>query len=142
MTGYLLDVNVLLALGLTTHQHHIAASDWFDTDVSWATTPVTESAYLRLMTNSRVVGYEIPVNQALDALSRMRRLDGHLFVPDDSSLAEPQIDTTRMAGSRQVTDFHLVNLAAVHKLALATFDGSLVRALHPDDVRHTLLLTD
>lgn len=76
-----LDVNVLLALGATTHQHH--------------------------------GGYEISVSQALEALVRMRHLDGRRFVPDCSSLAEAQIATDRMLGSKQVTDFHLVNLAAV-----------------------------
>lgn len=60
--------------------------------------------------------------------------------PDSSSLAQPTIVTARLAGPKQVTDFHLVNLAASNEVALATFDGSLARALHHDDRRHVHLL--
>mgnify|MGYP000874325585 CR=1 FL=1 len=48
----------------------------------------------------------------------------------------------RLGGSSQVTDFHLVNLAAATNAVLATFDASLWRALHPDDRRHVEVLTD
>ena len=140
MTVYLLDVNVLVALSLPTHQHHGDATTWFDTARDWATCSITEIAYLRLMTNPRVVGYEIAPTQALAALSTMRSLAGHRFVLDDSSLSKPTIDTTRLAGSKQVTDFHLVNLAAVNDMRLASFDGSLMRALHPDDQHHVHVL--
>lgn len=136
MTTFLLDVNVLIALSLPTHQHHRDCSDWLEGGPLWATTPVTESAYVRLMTNPHLAGYPIPVEQAIKALSTMRQLDRHSFVPDSSSLCEPEIATSRLAGSQQVTDFHLVNLAATNSMMLATFDGSLARSLHPDDRQH------
>ena len=56
MNRYLLDVNVLLALSLPTHQHHLAATEWFDeADFEWATTPITETGYVPLMTDPRVL---------------------------------------------------------------------------------------
>lgn len=59
----------------------------------------------------------------------MRRASGHAFLPDDSTLADPAIDVAPLAGTKQVTDAHLLNLAARHAMQFATFDGSLVRAL-------------
>lgn len=142
MTTFLLDVNVLLALSLPNHQHHAAATTWFAADRSWATTPMTETAYVRLMTNVRVVGYEIASDQVVDALRRMRSLPGHVFLDDGTSLAEPLIEVRRLAGSSQVTDFHLVNLAAHRSAVLATFDASLVRALSPGDETHVHVIGD
>jgi len=142
MTRYLLDVNVLLALSLPRHQHHAGASDWFDAGQQWATTPITETAYLRLMLNPRVVGYDISASQALAALSAMRQLPGHSFVVDTSSLAAPAIDVTFLAGTKQVTDFHLVSLAVGNSMQFATFDASLSRALAQSDRGHVFVLTD
>lgn len=141
MTTFLLDVNVLVALSLPTHQHHREASDWLDGGPHWATTPITETAYVRLMINPRVAGYAISAEQAIEALSTMRQLDKHCFLTDSSTLCEPEIAVSRLAGNNQVTDFHLVNLAATNSMVLATFDGSLERSLHPDDRRHVYVLT-
>ncbi|MGL5825105.1 MAG: hypothetical protein ACRCYU_09865 [Nocardioides sp.] len=74
------------------------------------------------------------------ALAKVRRARGHRFLVDDSSLAQPQIDAGSLAGTIQVTDFHLVNLAARHGMRLATFDGALVRALSSADRRHVHLI--
>jgi toxin-antitoxin system PIN domain toxin len=142
VTTFLLDVNVLLALSLPTHQHHGGAARWFSTARSWATTALTETAYLRLMTNPRLVGYEIAPAQVIDALRSIRSLPAHRFIEDSASLADPTIDVQLLAGSSQVTDFHLVNVAARSSVVLATFDASLVRALHPDDRRHVQVLDD
>jgi uncharacterized protein len=138
----LLDVNVLLALSLPNHQHHGAAADWFDRGQQWATTPITETGYVRLLINPRVVGYEIAPAQAIDALATMRQLPGHAFVPDNSSLADATIEVGLLAGSAQVTDYHLINLAAINGLVFATFDGSLSRAISTTDRKHIHLLAD
>jgi uncharacterized protein len=139
---YLLDVNVLMALSLPTHQHHLAATAWFDeADFEWATTPITETGYVRLMINPRVVGYSITAAQAMDALRGMREAPGHVFVPDFSSITNPVIDLGPLAGTKQVTDFHLLNLAARNSLRLATFDGSLLRAVAAAD-RGQLFIID
>lgn len=142
MTTYLLDVNVLIALSVPTHQHHRSASEWLGHGSAWATTPMTEAAYVRLMSNPRVVGYDVTPVAAVSALATMRGLSDHSFIPDTSSLADPLIDVARLTGSKLVTDFHLVNLAASVGAVLTTFDGRLVRALHPDDRDHVFLLTD
>lgn len=140
MNRFLLDVNVLVSLSLPRHIHHRAASTWFATVSAWATTPITEAGYVRLTSNVRVAGYAIAPMQAVQALETMRRLSEHAFVPDDATLASPVVDLGPMVGHSQVTDFHLLDLAARHQLTLATFDGSFVRSLREADRRHVHLL--
>ena len=141
MTPYLLDVNVLLALSLDNHIHHLAAAEWFDeSDFDWATTPITEAGFLRLSINSRVSGMTISAAQAVDVLRQLREAPGHRFVADDTSLSDPIIDLRPLAGTKQVTDFHLVNVAARHGMRLATFDGSLLRSLADADRGHVYVI--
>lgn len=141
MNTYLLDVNVLLALSLSRHQYHLAATEWFDdADFEWATTPVTESAYIRLAINPQLTGTPISATQAVRALDELREAAGHRFVPDATTLSTAVIDLGRMVGTKQVTDFHLVNLAAQNGMRLATFDGSLLRSLAEADRGHVYLI--
>lgn len=135
---YLLDVNVLLALFDPRHVHHAPAHRWFDDVTAFATTPLTETAFVRLVSNPEVGG-ESPAT-ALAALRAIRGLPGHEFLPDDASLAEPAIGLDALVGHRQVTDFHLVGLAARHRMTLATFDAKLPRSLADPDRRRVLVV--
>ncbi len=137
----LLDVNVLIALTWPQHIHHARAHQWLSASPrSWATTPVTEAAFVRLSMNRSVVGSPVSAPEALGLLDAIRTHPDSVFVPDDSSLAEPVIDLRRLASHSQVTDFHLVNLCAGAGLRLATLDATLVQALEPEDRRHVELL--
>lgn len=132
---YLLDANVLIALANQHHVHHAAAHCWFASIGHWATTPLTETAFVRLQSNSAVTGREISCGSALAALAAMREHPGHTFLGDESSLADPSINLMSLVGFRQVTDFHLVNLCAMHGAVLATFDAKISNALVSDDRR-------
>lgn len=138
----LLDVNVLLALTWRQHVHHRPAQTWFGLveERRFATCALTETAFLRLSTNAHVVGGLVLLPAATDLLRRMRQLPGHQYLADDTSLAEPVIDLARASAGSQVTDLHLVNLAATHHAVLATFDRSITSYLEPPDQRHLLLL--
>ncbi|GAA1056319.1 ribonuclease VapC39 [Agromyces luteolus] len=143
MTGpatFLLDANVLLALASTQHVHHGAAHRWFGEVTAWATTPITETAFVRLVSNPAVVGAEVPPNQAVALLQRLCEWPGHRFIADDARLVGATIDRVAMIGHRQVTDFHLVALAARNSTMLATFDAKLSAALSDDDRRHLHLV--
>lgn len=129
----LLDVNVLLALSLEHHIHHHLAHDRFAELESWSTCPVTESGLLRLLMTEQVVGRKVTGSEALAQLDALRRVQGWTFLVDSVSLAESQIDTRVLMGRRQVSELHLVELAASHGVSLATFDASLKTALVPDD---------
>lgn len=54
----LLDANVWLALAVEDHFHHVAAVAWFDkqSDSSCAFCRITQMAFLRHLTNSRIIG--------------------------------------------------------------------------------------
>jgi len=137
----LLDVNVLIALTWPQHVHHQRAHDWLASHPGRvATTPVTESAFVRLSMNPRVVGSPVSAAEALALLDALRAHPDHRFVEDGSSLADPSIDLRRLAGHGQVTDLHLVNLCATAGLRLATLDAALIAALEPEDRRHILTL--
>lgn len=126
---YLLDVGVLVALTNAHHVHHGRVRRWFADVDHWATTPVTESAFVRLMLNPAVAGTQRSAREVLDVLRAMQTRRGHAFVADDSRLTEAQIDLSGLMGHRQVTDLHLVELAARHGLVLATLDTRISSAL-------------
>lgn len=51
-----------------------------------------------------------------------------------------KVCTSHLQGYRQVTDLHLVNLAARHQAVLATLDPRLSTMLAPEDQRHVELV--
>ncbi len=131
---YLLDLNVLIALAWPQHVHHERAHDWFGSlTASWMTTPVTEAGFIRLSMNPLVVTETISMSTALSMLAAVRSVNRHEFLPDGSSLAAPRIALSAVATSRQVTDAHLVNLAAVSGAILATLDRGIELMLAPSD---------
>ncbi|MEO8094716.1 MAG: TA system VapC family ribonuclease toxin [Pseudolysinimonas sp.] len=139
---FLLDVNVFIALAWPRHIHHRRAHSWWATIETWATTPFTEAAFLRLSTNQAVVGQSVSMVDALSMLASVRGSRGHAFVGDDTSLAESKLNLSRVVTSRQVTDAHLVNLAANHALVLATLDRGIPEMLAVPDRIHVLVLPD
>jgi toxin-antitoxin system PIN domain toxin len=126
---YLLDVNVVIALTNPSHVHHQRAHQWFAGVKAWATTAITEAAFIRLMLNPAVAGRSATGAEVLSLLAALRAWPGHRFISDDSSLSEPAIDLVGLVGHRQVTDLHLVNLAARSGTVLATFDTAISGAL-------------
>src|ERR1700754_3216099 len=89
---YLLDVNALIALGWPQHVHHERAHAWFDpTGFGWATTPITETGFLRVSMTADVVGASVSAAEAIAALRRVRGIPTHRFLPDDGSLADAVI---------------------------------------------------
>ena len=127
------DVNVLVALMHPDHVHHRAAQSWFGSVDRFATTPITESGFLRLALNPNVVGDAIKPASAISSLRSLRAHARAEFLPDACSLADPAIDLVGLAGLRQVTDLHLVNLAAAHSARLVTFDAKIGPTLAPTD---------
>lgn len=127
------DVNVLVALTNPSHQHHQVAHHWLAGVARFATTPVTESGLVRLLLNRAVTGQVVTGRQAVEILRGLRAHQRATFLPDASSLATAIIDMVGLAGHRQATDFHLVNLAASHGVTLVTFDRRIAGALAKSD---------
>lgn len=136
----LLDVNVLVALVWDQHVHHRAAHDRFPSiSGAWATTPVTESGLVRLLLTPQVTGRDVTGAEVLGVLRGLRTQPGWSWMRDDTSLATSALDLTVLMGRRQVTDLHLVTLAARNGARLVTFNGSIAPTLVPADRRHVLL---
>jgi toxin-antitoxin system PIN domain toxin len=134
------DVNVLVALTNPSHVFHREAHRWLSSVERYATTPVTECGLVRILLNPAVTGQAVTSVQALAVLAGIRGDARAGFLVDDSSLAETTVDTTGLAGHKQVTDWHLLNLATRHDGLLVTFDRRLARALLPGDAARVLTL--
>ena len=121
----LLDVNALVALAWPSHVHHAAIRRWFTehADAGWATCPVTESGFVRVSSNPKVLPNPISVADAVRVLGALRRVTTHRFLADDVSPVDA--DVPSVVGHRQVTDAHLLTLARRHGARVVTFDSGL-----------------
>jgi uncharacterized protein len=129
-------VNVLVALAWPNHVHHARAIEWFKVErqVGWATCPLTESGFVRVSSNTRVLPDARTPAEAIALLEQLRRVAGHVFWVDDVSPADATAAPfQRVVGYRQVTDAHLLTLAMRNGGRLATFDKGVVE-LVPADV--------
>jgi toxin-antitoxin system PIN domain toxin len=130
----LLDVNALVALAWDSHVHHAAMRAWFAAHRpgGWATCPVTESGFVRVSSNAKVLPSPIGVAAARGVLSALRAIQGHRFLVDDVSLTDG--DVPEIVGHRQVTDVHLLTLARRQGMQLVTFDAALLTLAEGRDV--------
>jgi toxin-antitoxin system PIN domain toxin len=121
----LLDVNALVALAWDSHVHHASIRTWFAANGAngWTTCPITESGFVRVSSNPKVLPNPISVDAARAVLSALRSAEGHRFVTDDVSLVDA--DVPAISGYRQVTDAHLLTLARRRGERLVTFDTGL-----------------
>lgn len=121
----LLDVNALVALAWDSHIHHARVREWFAANASagWATCPITESGFVRVSTNPKVLPSPIGIADARRVLAALRAAEGHRFLVDDVSFVDDDVPT--IAGYRQVTDAHLLTLARRRGVRLVTFDTAI-----------------
>lgn len=124
----LLDGNVLIALGDTSHVHHDAAERWFAArgEQLFATCPITQGTLMRHLMREKIAATGAGAATILKAF-----LDhpAHRFWPD--SIGYVSINWRGVLGHRQVTDAYLAGLAREQKGRLATLDAGLA-ALHED----------
>jgi toxin-antitoxin system PIN domain toxin len=130
----LLDVNALVALAWDSHVHHATMRTWFaaNSAAGWATCPITESGFVRVSSNPKVLPSPIGVETARAVMSALRVADGHRFLVDDVSITDT--DVPRMSGHRQVTDAHLLALARRRGVRLVTFDAGVLALAEGHDV--------
>ena len=134
------DVNLLVALLHPEHVHHAQALEWFAETAGFVTTPITEAGFLRLTLNQSVMGSPISLAEALASLSSVKSDPRAQFLPDDATFTAPRIALHGLVGHRQVTDFHLVNLASVHSARLVTFDAKVADTLVGKDREYVRII--
>jgi toxin-antitoxin system PIN domain toxin len=131
---YLLDVNLLVALFDRQHVNHEAAHDWFARKgiASWATCPITENGFLRVISNPAYLTVMATPLEAMESLGQFCSSNSHAFWSDEVSLLSVLDESLkkRLTGHGQITDFYLITLAHHKGGKLATFDSSLARSMH------------
>ncbi|MCX6875582.1 MAG: VapC toxin family PIN domain ribonuclease [Verrucomicrobia bacterium] len=129
----LLDASVLIALGDAGHEHENAALRFFENEAvpgGWATCPLTENAFLRILSQPR---YPRNVGSPADArriLLRLLAAPGHQFWPDKLSLADTRCFPA-LSTSKHLTDLYLLGLAVKNGGRFATFDAGIDASLLP-----------
>jgi hypothetical protein len=129
---HLFDVNLLIALGDANHPHRTPALRFFEECVvhGWATCPLTENAFVRILGRPNYPGGLGSTREARRILQSFKAAPGFQFWPDDLSLS----DSTRfptLPPSQDLTGIYLLALAVKHGGKLATFDQRIDPALIP-----------
>lgn len=118
--SHLLDVNFLLACAWSRHAAHAHANRWLNSATGFATAPVTQMGFLRV---SLSPAYGASFGDAQTVLRAILQLKAHRFLTD--AVAADSLPT--LPNGKDVTDAHLVRLAASHGLKLATLDNPLCK---------------
>jgi len=127
-TGFLLDVNVLIAAAWPTHQSHATVQQWLGRHArqGWATCPLTQGAFVRIVSNPAFSPNALTPRDALALLEANLRHPDHRFWEDDISFVlavEPLAE--RIVGHQQVSDAYLLGLAIHKKGKLVTLDKAV-----------------
>jgi toxin-antitoxin system PIN domain toxin len=129
----LLDVDVLVALFDPAHLHHEAAHAWFGDhrSLGWATCPITENGFARVVSHTSYPGRRVTVADAVERLCSFAESDDHHFWPDSTSLRRrSRIDAGLLEGHDGIRNAYLLLLAQENAGRLVTFDADVpVRAV-------------
>lgn len=129
----LLDASVLIALGDAGHQYEAPALRFFQNEAvlgGWATCPITENAFLRILSHPNYPRALSSPAEARQILTRLIGSPGHQFWPDDCSLMDTRLGAS-LPGSQHLTDQYLLALAVKHRGRFATFDSRINASLIP-----------
>ena len=124
----LLDVNVLVALFDPDHSHHDVAHDWFEDHraLGWATCPITENGFVRVLSQVVSGGDITPVPELVDRLRRFCKSGHHEFWPESVSLLDEAMFDANLARShKHLTDVYLLGLAVKRGGCLVTLDQNV-----------------
>jgi predicted nucleic acid-binding protein len=121
---YLLDVNALIAFGVTQHQFHQRVVDWMrsQSGPTLLTSSVTEIGFVRVVAS--VAMYGLNVVQARELLLGMKTNEAQplVFLPDENDIS---CLPAWVKSPAQITDGHLVQLASAKGADLATLDAGI-----------------
>jgi uncharacterized protein len=129
MKRALFDANFLIALFDTQHNFHQTALDWFEhnRESGWATCPLTETALIRILSNSgysKLKKYGIP--DLIAVLQENTASTDHDFWPSDISFLDRSLFFPKnILGPKQLTDIYLLALAVKNEGRLVTFDARI-----------------
>lgn len=126
---FLLDVNAIIALADPSNLHHSIMRPWFAANhqLGWATSPITENGFVRILANPRYPGRTATAAVSLANLRSLkaRHASSHQFWEGVSITDETLFYPERIAGPGQITDAYLIALAIHHGGKLLSFDRRL-----------------
>lgn len=128
MSGFLLDVNVLIARSDARHEFFERTRRWMATvgDTPLFLCPIVENGFARIYGHPSYPGGPGSPAAALSDLRRIRALPTIRFIPDDLSIGDASVfSLTDDVGSKGITDLYLLGLAAHHGIAFATLDEAV-----------------
>jgi len=129
--NYLLDVNCWLAAAASRHRHHLEAKDWIDAaTVPFSFCRVTQMAFLRLVTNPKVMGPDVLTpQQAWEAYRKFLADPRILFAEEPSNLETSWGQMTDSAEFKPNlwTDSYLAAFARSGNYTIVTFDNGFQR---------------
>ncbi|MDM0068707.1 TA system VapC family ribonuclease toxin [Variovorax sp. J31P207] len=139
--SWLLDANALIALGWPAHEHHERMLRWFGRHAreGWATSALTQSAFVRVISQPAFSGQAISIGEIAEVLLRNTAHPKHRFLALDFGIEQVLgCCTGGLRGHRQITDAWLLTLAMRHGARLLTFDGGIAQLLAtaPERQRH------
>lgn len=95
---------------------------------------------LRLLLNPAAMPSTPSPSRALRSVDSLRLSRGAVFWPDDLVPGASRRFAYALTGHRQVTDLHLLDLAATRGGRLVTYDGGIEAVLRPKDRKFIHLL--
>lgn len=132
MSGFLLDVNVLIALLWPAHEAHGRAQRWFakNADQGWATCAMTQAGFVRIVSSPAFSRRVVSPRDALEVLQGSLLHRAHRFWAEDIGVTEAVARFgRRLLGHQQITDAYLLGLAIHKRGRLATLDSGLAGLL-------------
>lgn len=132
MKGYLLDVNLLIALAWPNHPQHEKSHHWFAQARAsgWGTCMVTQLGFVRVSSHP-ALAHPVSTPEALHKLAEIVAVPGHSFWAEPpggyghAAFAQTVPHTLTHGG---VTDGYLATVAAFHRGKLATLDKQLTQS--------------
>jgi hypothetical protein len=138
MAAHLLDLNALIALIWEDHQFHDIMAAWFTrhAKAGWATCAITQSGFVRVMSQPALAKPSRTVADLAEALGQNLAHPAHRMLPLDFDFAEVLARCSGgVVGHRQVTDAYLLTAAQRAGMKLLTFDSGLGSLLASDAER-------
>ena len=129
---FLLDVNALVALCWSSHEHHASALGWFKeyAKQGWATCAFTQAAFVRVILQPAFSGEPLQANQVIELLAGTTGHPKHRYCEMDFDMRRVQEACTGgLLGHRQITDAWLLTTAIRHEARLVTFDQGIASLL-------------
>lgn len=127
---YLLDVNALIALGITRHEFRDRVRNWIaslsaDGTPELATCSITEIGFVRIV--PQIPDYNVTLEQAKTLLSMLKasQVYDFKFLVDGNAVSQL---SHWVKLPKQTTDGHLANLAKANGCTLATLDENISEA--------------